>query len=122
MFNVMVSPKVDLARFSGKTAEIVSQVFKSDGSLYRTKPKNATGEAKYVWRMLAYYISTNRQHQCMPTTADFDLEALDENGKWSARVAQAQSKELDVFVENILKTIPSDKLPGILRWRKAFGK
>lgn len=122
MFNVMVSPKVDLTRFSGKTAEIVSQVFKSDGSLYRTKPKNATGEAKYVWRMLAYYISTNRQYQCMPTTADFDLEALDENGKWSARVAQEQSKELDVFVENILKTIPSDKLPGILRWRKAFGK
>lgn len=121
MFNVMVSPKVDLSVLSGKTLEIAEQVFKSDGSLYKSKPKNASGEAKYVWRMLAFYMSTNRQHQCIPTTADFDLDAQDENGKWSAHIAQKQAKDLDNIVDAILKTIPSEKLPGLKRWKKAFG-
>lgn len=43
--------------------------------------------------MLAFYMSTNRQHQCMPVTADFDLETYDENGKWPANLAHKKAKK-----------------------------
>ena len=120
MFNTIEAPKVDLTIFSGETLDIVKQVFKNDGSLYKSKPTKASGEAKYVWRMLAFYMSTNRQHQCMPVTADFDLETYDENGKWSANLAHKKAKELDEVVNNVLKTIPNNNLPGLKRWKKAF--
>lgn len=122
MFNLVESPKVDLSIFSDDVLSIVNQIFKKDGSLYKSKPLKATGEAKYVWRMLAFYMSTNRQHRCMPVTADFDLETYNENGKWSSRLAQEKTKELDKIVNNVLNTIPNEKLPGIKRWKKSFGK
>jgi hypothetical protein len=121
MFNSVESPKINMSLFSDETLSILNQIFKNDGSLYKSKPKKASGDAKYVWRMLAFYMSKNRQHQCMPVTADFDLETYDENGKWSANLAHKKAKELDKIVDSVLKTIKSSDLPGLNRWKKAFG-
>lgn len=121
MFNSVESPKINMSLFSDETLSILNQIFKNDGSLYKSKPKKASGDAKYVWRMLAFYMSKNRQHQCMPVTADFDLETYDENGKWSANLAHKKAKDLDEIVDSVLKTIKSSDLPGLNRWKKAFG-
>lgn len=111
---------IDIEKFNSEEASILSQILKKNGTLYSTKPKKASGDAKYIWRMLSFYISNNSQLQCIPTTADFDLETYDENGKWNARMAMNRSKELDRIVDSILSQIPDHLKHGLLRWKKVF--
>lgn len=42
------------------------------GLIRASKPKD--GNAAYVWRMVAFSVSTDRRQQCMPMTADFGVE------------------------------------------------
>jgi hypothetical protein len=41
------------------------------GVIRRSKPKD--GNAAYVWRMVAFSVSTDPKQHCMPMTADFDV-------------------------------------------------
>jgi hypothetical protein len=55
----------------------LSQITKRDGTLYASRPKNASGSAQYVWRMVAFSLSSNPVHQCMPVLADFYVTDAD---------------------------------------------
>lgn len=51
----------------------VGQVFRGKTDQIRaTKPSDP--RAAYIWRMVAFQVSTNPQHHCMPMTADFGLK------------------------------------------------
>jgi hypothetical protein len=104
--------------------EIFDIVVKSNQTVRKTKPK-LTGaisrKAAYVWRMVVFQLSSNRQHQCMPVCADFDLPANDENGKWSSRIAREQAKKLDLLVYAIVESVPTEQRHGINRWARALG-
>lgn len=43
-------------------------------TLYASKPKKATGDQQYVWRMVAFCISPYGPNACMPMTADFNVQ------------------------------------------------
>jgi hypothetical protein len=47
-----------------------------DGEIRASKPKD--GNAAYVWRMVAFSVSTISRHHCMPVTADFDVVVPEE--------------------------------------------
>jgi len=81
----------------------------SPGSYYH-KWQIEGGETAYIWRMVAFYISPKHQHQCMPCTADFDLEA----SNYQDRMAKA--KELDAIVDKIVDTVPKAQWHGVRRW------
>lgn len=115
---------IDFSKIPDESLEIAKAIFKADGTLYRTKPKKegVTGDCKYVWREVAFHISTNPQHHCMPVTSCFDLETYDENGKWSSRLASIREQELKVHIKNILNAVPLKDQPGTRRWLKALGQ
>lgn len=117
----MTQPTIDFSKLSGESLYMASQVFKKDGSFYASKPKKASGDGKYVWRMLAFFISSNPMHQCMPVCASFDLETYGDDGKWSSRLAQVREKELQAVIDEILNQIPLRNQAGTRRWLKAFG-
>lgn len=52
--------------------DVVKLTGKTPGVIRSTKPRD--GRAAYVWRMVAFMVSRNPQHQCMPATADFYVE------------------------------------------------
>lgn len=124
MFNSSEPVVIDFSKVPAESLDIAKEIFKKDGTLYKSKPKKdgISGDCLYVWRMLAFHISTNPQHHCMPVTASFDLETYDENGKWSSRLAHVREKELKVHIDNILNLIPTRKQSGTMRWLKAFGQ
>ena len=130
----MAMPKVDrtkldtnIADFTQEEKDIVSLVVKKNDVVRATKPKvkddePTSGKAAYVWRMVAFMVSTNPQHHCMPMTADFDLPAFDTNGKWKHQIAQPMSKELKRVEDAILDAIPKTQWHGAIRWGRAFGQ
>ena len=66
-------------------------------------------------------VSPNRQHQCMPMTADFNLPAYYEGTtKWSCQAARAMGKELDKLVDKIISYIPKEQWHGVKAWGRAF--
>jgi len=52
---------------------IVVEALLPSYDLRKSKPPKASGRGQYVWRMLAYYLSTERRHQCFPIGCDYDL-------------------------------------------------
>lgn len=54
-----------------ETAKFYLAAITNKGKLRASKPKD--GVAAYVWRMVAFSLSTNPQHHCMPMTADFGI-------------------------------------------------
>jgi hypothetical protein len=133
-------PAIDLNKVIGLTDEeralAAGIINKQTGCLRASKPKvtfrrtgkydqfgNAEvdadlitegGDTAYIWRMVAFFTSSNRQHQCMPCTADFDL-----NGNTAERMARA--KYLDTIVDRIVDSIPKNEWHGVRRWAHAFG-
>lgn len=100
--------------------EIVMVVMKNGKGLRSSKPKvdNSkpnTGRSAYVWRMVAFQVSKNPVHHCMPCTAEFSLCDSD----WEIR--KEVLKELDFIVENIVSLIPKEQWYGVKRWAKALG-
>ena len=69
----------------------------------------------YIWRMVAFQISPLPQHQCLPITADFDLEVEDHDTR------RELSKRLDSLVSIVVDSIPKQQWHGIKRWGEAFG-
>jgi hypothetical protein len=106
---------------------IVDLIVKNDGSIRATKPKvdetnPVTGKAAYVWRMVVFIVSPKGVHQCWPVTADFDLPAYDESGKWSSALSREMAKELKPIEDAIIGSIPTNQWAGAMRWGRAFGR
>lgn len=113
---------IDFTNLSPEALNIAKHITKKDGTIYRSKPKKEgiSGDCQYVWRHLVFHVSQNRQHQCMPVTADFDLETYNDEGKWCSRLAMKRGKELEPIIREILQNIPLYKQSGTMRWLKAF--
>lgn len=82
--------------------------------LRASKPQKATGEQKYMWRMVAFYMSRNPVHHCMPVCASFDLE-----GSFDDR--RATEKRLKIIEDEIVNAQPKENQFGLRRWANAFG-
>jgi hypothetical protein len=82
---------------------------------YRYEPDAVQGQVAYVWRMVAFAISPNPKHQCMPICADFDL-----GGDFESR--GAQRKALELIEDEIVKSVPRSQWHGVIRWGQAFGQ
>ena len=111
----MKMPEINLDNVSmnAEESEAAQKIVGRGNRLRASKPKTC-GKASYVWRMVAFQISPNRQHQCMPMCADFDID-----GKYDER--KAITDKLDGLVKRIVDTVPSDQLHGVNRWGKALG-
>lgn len=82
--------------------------------LRASKPQKATGEQKYTWRMVAFYMSRNPQHHCMPVCASFDLE-----GSFDER--RETEKRLKIIEDEIINAQPVQNQFGLRRWAMAMG-
>lgn len=91
----------------------------SKPAIDKTNP--ITGKAAYVWRLVAFMVSEKSQHHCVPVTADFDLPAYDEAGKWSCRLAHQMADGLDPLIKKITNAIPLSQSHGAVRWGRALG-
>ncbi len=113
----MSMPKVELHRLEGEALELAVRICHADGTLRASKPpvdkgRAITGKAAYVWRMVAFYTSPKRAHQCMPVCAEFDLPR---EGR------EALIEHLDQIVNYIVDAIPRDQWHGVRRWGQAYG-
>ena len=144
MYNTM--PKINLnniEHLSDEARETVIAITKRDGSIYTSKPVNATGLEKYIWRQLVFAVSPKKQHQSFPATADFDLydwleencddvltryefRKLNELDKKHYYTSYQKAKDLRDWLrgieDEILHLIPKEQWHGINRWGKALGK
>lgn len=129
---------LDLTSDERKLANmIVAQQGKNKGRLRAAKPKVEyeiydykngkyrvstfdTGRAAYLWRMVAFFISKNYQHHCMPICADFDLPFRLDNPNWQAE-SRVMAKELDKLADKICNhCVPLLQQTGAMRWARAL--
>lgn len=100
---------------------IVTTQGRHKGCLRSSKPKN-NSKAAYVWRMVAFQISPNPQHHCMPVCADFDLYDVFAKEDQNYKVVNQLAKQLDKeVVDPITNTVPKEQWYGIMRWGRALG-
>jgi hypothetical protein len=104
-------------KFQGDTPEeklIISQIIDDPAwkCLRKSKPKQPA--AAYVWRMVAFYVSPERIHQCMPVMAPYYLNISDHKEETK------RCKELDVLVDKIVKSVPDEQQHGANRWLRAI--
>ena len=106
--------------YTAAAEALAAEVFKKNGDFRKSKPKNASGDAKYVWRMVAFFAGIRPE---MPVTADFDLDDYYWN-RTSERAAErrAHTKYLDTLVDEILAAFPRKAEKGTMRWGRALGK
>lgn len=110
----MPTLNLDSIVMSEEERDLASQIVRKNGVLYASKPKRASGEAKYLWRMVVFGISPKPQHQCIPVTASFDLD-----GTYFESLDRA--KELDALAQRIEDSVPVQERHGTLRWGRALG-
>ena len=79
------------------------------------KPAKLTGEAAYLWRMLAFDLCSFAPHCCMPVCADMDLPH-DEH-----EIRMQVCYTLDSLADKVAKHQGWANRGGTLRWAKAFG-
>ena len=117
---------VELLEVSDEEKEIVRRIIKNTGHIRVSKPfcepklDPISGKAAYVWRMVVFVVGTRTNHHCMPWSADFDLPAFDEKGRWCNRLAQIMAKELEKLVDKIIDLIPKEKWEGVHRYSQIF--
>lgn len=125
MFNTtMPTINLDAANLSTEElalcAPIVASKGKNKGKLRASKPSES-GDAAYIWRMVAFQVSPIGAHHCLPMCADFDIqvpENLDGSERYNWR--RARAKALDAIADRIVNTIPKDEWHGVRRWRQAI--
>ena len=120
-------PRIDLTdrgiALSGRGLEIARACVNRTGYLRAAKPKE-DGEAMYVWRMLALYLSPHRHHHCMPVMAEFYLPdqywtgtgATPEQVVACADMRRLRMKELDRIVDVVTDLVPKEQWHGMIRW------
>lgn len=114
MQNIMPVLDLDNLELTDTERKLVGEIVKPDGSLYASKPMKASGEGKYLWRMVAFGISPNRKHHCIPVTADFDID-----GDFDQRRKQAEA--LDELADRVEKSVPVQQRYGTMAWGRALG-
>ena len=123
MYNM---PEVDTENAKTQLADneeglaILDIIVKKDGTVRASKPKVTddpiTGKAAYVWRMVCFLVSPKPAHHCMPCTADYDLPAYDENGKWRYELARKMGETLNLIEKVIVDSVNKDEWHGVHRW------
>jgi hypothetical protein len=81
---------------------------------YKHTSNPIEGYAAYAWRLLAFQLSPNPVHHCMPMTADFDMVE-----EYHAR--RAKCKEIDALCDKLARSVPKSEWHGITRWGRALG-
>jgi len=90
--------------------------FAGDGHYDYADPIAARqGMTAYIWRNVAFSVSPNPQHQCMPVMDFCDLP-----GKYGAE-QRALAKQLDAIVNVVVASVPKTQWHGVARWGQAFG-
>jgi len=112
-------PELNLEGMSEATRIWAETIIRKDRTLRASKPKviqgdRNSGNAAYIWRMVAFYISPRQQHQCMPVCAEFDLQ-MDYSERREAVV------KLDNIIQEIVDCVPQSQQHGVMRWGQAFG-
>lgn len=96
-----------------KIAEgILSSRGDREGRLRVSRPLAKSGETQYVWRMVAFNVSSRQQHHCMPVMAFSYLP-----GKTREETLEIIDR-LDEIVDKIVDTVPPDEMHGALRWMR----
>lgn len=123
-------PKIDVNKVRneapqplGPMEDQILDIIQKNGVLKASKPKATKkysdpmliGQAAYVWRMVAFQISPNPQHQCMPVCADWDIPVRSYDER------REITKSLDYLVDRIVDTVDPRQWHGILRWGGALG-
>ena len=113
-------PKLDLVRMNEETRTWAETIVRQDDTLRASKPKVvkgniASGNAAYIWRMVAFYVSPRSQHQCMPVMAFCDIQIADYDERRRVEL------ELDEIVQAIVDCVPCQQQHGVNRWGQAFG-
>lgn len=97
--------------------ELVKSAFKSNGELYSSKPKKASGDTKFIWRWLGFLTERYGPLSCMPVCADFDIYDAMPDATYEER--KAHEKYLHTILDRI--KITPQKMQGVLRWGRALG-
>lgn len=129
----MKMPIIDFQRLEGD-ARLFAEAITIDSKLRATKPDpkktvfntecvSYPGAAAYVWRMVAFMVSPNPKHHCMPCTAEFGIEMKTPEGRWDVRGIHAYTKDvLDPIVSKIVDAVDKREWHGVHRWGQAFGQ
>ena len=104
--------KIDIAaaELTTEQRQIARGIVNRSGNLYKSRPTNKSGDTQYVWRMVAFFVSPVRAHQCMPVMAEFYIGERD----WDKR--RARTKELDQIVDAVVNAVPVEEWNGVRRW------
>lgn len=78
---------------------------------YRNEDDARKGCTAYIWRMVAFYVSTDAKLSCMPVTASFWLPTSD----------RELEKRMNAIADAVVDTIPRRQHYGLNRWAKALG-
>ncbi len=132
-------PSINLKTFDEKFSDpqerLIVMCCLNGSKLRRTKPVGDAIHqqyAKYVWRITAFAISPEHQHQCMPVLAFCDLPLIDLNtGEVISNNDPDWRRRSDVRNDNIkYGNDLADKLidcfsmlewHGVHRWERALG-
>lgn len=110
-------PKIDLDKIdlTPEEHELVQSILvrgrPNRGKLYVSLPSDAAGEARYLWRMVVFYISPVSRHQHIPVMAFTYLP-----GETRAERQQAADR-LDEIVDKILDSVGVSQWTGVMAWK-----
>lgn len=112
----IVNPRTGELRASRPTVPTKMRVDVPDSFLgyeyhYRNEADARKGCTAYIWRMVAFYVSSDAKMSCMPTTASFWLPTSD----------RELEKRMNAIVDAVVDTIPRRQQYGLNRWAKALG-
>ena len=105
----MIAIDLTKAGLTPTELKVVAPVLTRAGTLRTSRPVLSLnrGATAYVWRMLAFYTSNKRPHNCLPVTAGFWVE-------------ERYIKPLDQLVDKVLTAIPLEQLHGVKGWLMAL--
>jgi hypothetical protein len=125
MIGVMpnIAVAIENANLTPEQTKIAKQMIGRGGKLRVSKPKD--GIAAYVWRLTAFYVSPNPQHQCMPCTADFGIpnsvcDHYPQTHSFQRRNAYIKA-ELEPIINAVVNEVPKEEWHSVRRWGKVLG-
>lgn len=113
-------PKINLQSLTGEALFYAKLIVRPDGTLRASRPSLKKGDdircAAYVWRMVAFSISCDPKHHCMPCTAYCYLpRGLSHDER------RQLEKHLDGVADVIINSVPKSDWHGVTRWGNALG-
>ena len=115
MKNVM--PEIDLANADLNDVEMtIAMNCLNKGRLRASKPND--GDAAYVWRNVAFFISPVQAHQCMPVMAFCYVNKVGD-GKYDTM--RARETELNKIVDAMVDAVPKKNWNGVMKWKNVLG-